>query len=178
MTLLIAKLLQWLASKLFAIILIWVLVIGGVALYLAGKAYWEELPKEKKQLVTQLESHKKELARLDERLAGLEGEFAKQAEAVKGRLDTATEELREEIRSVNKLRARYNRLNNWWRDSRHVLNRRLHLRRRLLQRVQIVAVNLDRDLSVDARDHMTNQVGKRLFDLDVHSGRFVADFLA
>ena len=52
----------------------------------------------------------------------------------------------------------------------------LHSFGELLQRVEVVAVNLDRDLSVNAGDHVADEVRQRLLDFDVHAGHLVAQF--
>ena len=75
------------------------------------------------------------------------------------------------------LRRFLDRLDHWRSDSGHVLNCCLHLIRHALQRAQIVAVDLDCNLSVDARYHVTNQVSQWLLDLDINTRSFVANFL-
>ena len=73
------------------------------------------------------------------------------------------------------------RLANWFddrrRDARNVLNGAFDLLGHSAQSIEVIAVDLDRDLSVDARNHVADQVGKRLFDFDVHARRFIAELL-
>ena len=66
------------------------------------------------------------------------------------------------------------RLDDRRRHAGHVLDGRLDLLGRLPQRVEVVAVDLDGDLGVDAGEHVADQVGQRLLDLDVDAGHFLA----
>ena len=45
----------------------------------------------------------------------------------------------------------------------------------LLQRVEVVAEDLDGDLGGDAGEHVADQVGQRLLDLDVDAGHFLLE---
>ena len=63
-----------------------------------------------------------------------------------------------------------NRFHNRERQSRHTLDRSLHFLGQSLERIDVVAVDLDRDLRIDAGHHVTDQMVQRLIGFDIHSG--------
>ena len=69
------------------------------------------------------------------------------------------------------------RLNHRWREPGHRLDRPLDPFGRFHQGIEIVTVHLDRDLGVDARDHVADEMGERLLDFDRHARHLAAEFV-
>lgn len=71
----LTSVLKWLFSKAAMILIIWVLVLGGFALYLASQKYLERLPQDladKERIVQRI---REETSQLDERMAALKQEL-------------------------------------------------------------------------------------------------------
>ncbi len=90
--------LKWVFSKAALILMVWVLVLGGFALYLASQKYLEKLPEqvaEKEALVTKL---KEDMGQLNDRMQALESELGEQLAS----LDAKRKDLQADLRSRQK----------------------------------------------------------------------------
>ena len=66
------------------------------------------------------------------------------------------------------------RFDHRWRHARHALDGRLDAVGGLDQDIEVIAMHLNRDLGIDARHHVADEVGKRLLHFDRHTRHFAA----
>ncbi len=140
---LLATIGRWIFSRTAAVIILWVVVLGATALYVAAEYHFSRLPERRQALERDLDRYRSEIGDLDRRMADLD-------EALKERLQEADEQLRER-RAL--LAERTNQIQE--------LQKQLKQLQSILERARDVWLRLTGEDPEKRRDELTRQMERQ-----------------
>ncbi len=107
---LIGKIGRWVISNALVIAVVWIVVLGGVAAYLAGKAYFQGLPKERVAMLEELGVGQEQLQAAEKKLQSFTAAMKEKIAQADDGIQKADREIREQARSAVRLQRDIKRL--------------------------------------------------------------------